>query len=63
MEQPSVEQQDTLFLPDFCDIRLVFAVVLVGELLSFVLVLTPIEGVSKRDVRYTDRPTSNVTNP
>ena len=36
-----MEQKDTLFLPDFCAINLVFAVVLVGELLAFVLVLTP----------------------
>ncbi|HHO68370.1 MAG TPA: sensor histidine kinase [Gammaproteobacteria bacterium] len=32
-------EQDTLFLPSFCDIRLVFAVVVIAELLAFVLVL------------------------
>ena len=31
--------QDTPFLPDFCDIRAVFAVVLTGELLALVLAL------------------------
>jgi two-component system sensor histidine kinase AlgZ len=33
------DQQETLFLPSFCDIRLVFAVVVIAELLAFVLVL------------------------
>jgi two-component system sensor histidine kinase AlgZ len=33
------KQQETLFLPSFCDIRMVFAVVVIGELLSIVLVL------------------------
>ncbi len=32
-------QQETLFLPSFCDIRMVFAVVVIAELLAFVLVL------------------------
>jgi len=32
-------QQDNLFLPSFCDIRLVFGVVVIAELLAFVLVL------------------------
>jgi len=36
------DADDTLFLPDFCDIRSVFAVVVVGELLAFVLALSPI---------------------
>lgn len=31
---------DSLFLPSFCDIRLVFAVVLIAQLLSFVIILT-----------------------
>lgn len=31
---------DQLFLPSFCDIRLVFAVVLIGELLALILVLS-----------------------
>ncbi len=33
------DKQETLFLPSFCDIRLVFAVVVIAELLAFVLVL------------------------
>jgi len=39
----TIEQtsRDTLFLPDFCAIRMVFAVVVVGQLLAFVLALTP----------------------
>ena len=32
-------QQETLFLPSFCDIRMVFAVVVIAELLALVLVL------------------------
>ncbi|GMQ87119.1 MAG: alginate biosynthesis two-component system sensor histidine kinase AlgZ [Gammaproteobacteria bacterium] len=32
-------QQEPLFLPSFCDIRMVFAVVVIAELLAFVLVL------------------------
>jgi len=35
----SQNQQETLFLPSFCDIRMVFAVVVIAELLAFVLVL------------------------
>ncbi len=35
------KNHDTLFLPDFCDIGILFAVVLIGELLAFVLVLVP----------------------
>ncbi len=33
------QQMDSLFLPSFCDIRMVFAVVVIAELLAFVLVL------------------------
>ena len=33
---------DDLFLPDFCDMRTVFTVVVVGALLAFVLVLSPV---------------------
>ncbi len=35
----SEDQRDSLFLPSFCDIRMVFAVVVIAELLAFVLVL------------------------
>ncbi|NNG13475.1 MAG: sensor histidine kinase, partial [Halobacteria archaeon] len=34
-----IEQGDSFFLPSFCDVRLVFAVVIMAELLAFVLVL------------------------
>ncbi len=37
--QTSVE--DELFLPDFCNIRVIFLVVLIAELLAFVLALAP----------------------
>jgi len=36
---PSESSQELLFLPSFCDIRLVFAVVVIAELMAFVLVL------------------------
>jgi two-component system, LytTR family, sensor histidine kinase AlgZ len=32
---------DTLFLPDFCNIRIVFAAVMIAQLLAFILVLGP----------------------
>lgn len=32
---------DGLFIPNFCDLRMVFAIVVVGELFALVLVLTP----------------------
>ncbi len=32
---------DSLFLPDFCNIRMVFAVVMIAQLLAFILVLGP----------------------
>ena len=35
----SEQRRDSLFLPSFCDIRMVFAVVVIAELLAFVLVL------------------------
>ncbi|MBI3776164.1 MAG: histidine kinase [Gammaproteobacteria bacterium] len=33
--------RDAFFLPNFCDIRMVFAVIVIGELLAFVLTLAP----------------------
>ena len=33
--------RDTFFLPNFCEVRMVFAVVVIGELLAFVLTLAP----------------------
>jgi len=32
---------DSFFLPDFCNVKMVFAVVIIGELLAFILVLSP----------------------
>ena len=39
--QPKDDDRDALFLPDFCGIGMVFAVVVAGELLAFVLALSP----------------------
>ena len=36
-------EQGVLFLPDFCDLRMVFAVVIIGELLAFILTLAPLK--------------------
>ncbi|MCU7837354.1 MAG: histidine kinase [gamma proteobacterium symbiont of Taylorina sp.] len=33
---------DALFLPDFCDLKMVFTVVIIGELLAFILTLAPL---------------------
>ncbi|MCP3853087.1 MAG: sensor histidine kinase [Gammaproteobacteria bacterium] len=42
-EQIKVElAKDSVFLPDFCNFRMVFAVVIIGELLAFVLTLVPL---------------------
>ena len=38
---------DTLFLPDFCDIRMVFAVVLAGQLLALLLALVSLMGTDE----------------
>lgn len=41
---PSADnQRDDLFLPDFCGIRMVFAVVVIAQLLAFLLALVPLE--------------------
>ena len=34
---------DNFFLPDFCSVRMVFAVVVISELLAIVLTLAPME--------------------
>jgi len=46
---------DDLFLPNFCDMGTVFTVVVVGELLAFVLVLTSTQGAADwwRDLALT----------
>lgn len=35
---------DTFFLPNLCDVRMVFSVVVIGELLAFLLALAPFTG-------------------
>ena len=35
--------EDSFFLPDFCNVSMVFAVVVIGELLAFILVLSPLK--------------------
>jgi two-component system, LytTR family, sensor histidine kinase AlgZ len=35
--------KNTLFLPDFCGLRMVFSVVIIGELLAFILTMTPLK--------------------
>ena len=46
--------EDTLFLPDFCALRTVLAIVLAGQLLAFVLVLAPtrVEGDGWQDLAF-----------
>lgn len=39
---------DGFFLPDFCNVRMVFAVVIISELLAIVLTLAPLESHSGR---------------
>ena len=39
---------DDFFLPDFCNVRMVFAVVVIGELLAIVLTLAPMDRLDKR---------------
>ena len=41
MNEPVRNSRDAFFLPNFCDVRMVFAVVVIGELLAFVLTLAP----------------------
>ncbi len=35
-------EQVSLFLPDFCDLKMIFPVVVIGELLAFILTLAPL---------------------
>jgi len=43
---PTRPSRDDLFLPDFCGIRMVFAVVVIAQLLAFLLALAPLNGLS-----------------
>lgn len=47
-EDSADNQADDFFLPDFCDVRMVFAVVVIGELLAIVLTLAPMDRLDKR---------------
>lgn len=40
--------EDNFFLPDFCNVKMVFSVVVIGELLAFILVLSPLKEVGNR---------------
>lgn len=44
----SDSQTDSFFLPDFCNVRMVFAVVVISELLAIVLTLSPLRGSGDR---------------
>ncbi len=46
--------RDTLFLPDFCGLRMLLAIILAGQLLAFVLVLAPtrLSGDGWRDLAF-----------
>jgi len=39
---------DDFFLPDFCNVRMVFAVVVIAEMLAIVLTLAPLERAANR---------------
>jgi len=39
VEQSAIETAESFFLPSFCDVRMVFAVVVIAELLAFILTL------------------------
>ena len=41
--KPATNNQNDLYLPDFCSIRVVFAVVIIAELAAFVLALAPLD--------------------
>jgi hypothetical protein len=38
-EEFAIETAESLFLPSFCEVRMVFAVVVIAELLAFILTL------------------------
>lgn len=47
-QMPSSKASDNFFLPDFCDVRMVFAVVVISELLAIVLTLSPLQSNTNR---------------
>lgn len=50
MDQEEIDSSalDGFFLPDFCNVRMVFAVVIISELLAIVLTLAPLESLGGR---------------
>jgi len=46
--QNSDAPTDSFFLPDFCNVRMVFAIVIISELLAIVLTLSPLRGSGDR---------------
>ena len=48
MNEPLRTPRDAFFLPNFCDVRMVFAVVVIGQLLAFVLTLAPFAASGER---------------
>ena len=40
--------EHSLFLPDFCDLKVVFTVIIIGELLAFILTLAPLSIAQQR---------------
>lgn len=46
--EKSDTQLDSFFLPDFCNVRMVFAVVMISELLAIILSLAPLSGSGDR---------------
>ena len=47
-DQKSTSEEDDFFLPDFCSLRMVYAVVIIAELLAIVLALAPMDSVGQR---------------
>ena len=47
-ENTESASKDNFFLPDFCNVRMVFAVILIAELLAIVLTLAPLDISSNR---------------
>lgn len=41
-------EQVSLFLPDFCDLKMIFPVLVIGELLAFILTLAPLSIAQQR---------------
>lgn len=47
-EHERTQELDNFFLPDFCSVRMVFAVVIIAELLAIVLALAPLDRMGHR---------------